>query len=73
MFGIKAATNIISANKSDCAREDNPKVIAAEIMSYLNRRPLASDSLDGIARWCFVQQKIVNRIDLVEANTRKIN
>ena len=46
--------------------EDNVKSIAAEIMTYLHERPLASDSLDGITHWWLVQQAITKNIDLVE-------
>jgi hypothetical protein len=32
----------------------------------LQERPMASDSLDGIAHWWLVQQAIAKNIDLVE-------
>ena len=35
-------------------------------MAYLRRRPMASDSLDGITHWWLVQQAIVNNRKLVE-------
>ena len=46
--------------------EDDVESIAAEIMTYLHRRPMASDSLEGIAHWWLVQQAIVKNIVLVE-------
>ena len=46
--------------------EDDVRSIAAEIMTYLHRRPMASDSLDGITHWWLVQQTIVKNIGLVE-------
>lgn len=45
---------------------DDIDSIAAEIMSYLDRRPMASDSLDGITHWWLVQQAIVKNKVLVE-------
>ena len=47
-------------------KEDDVDSIAAEIMSYLHRRPMASDSLDGITHWWLVQQAIVKNEVLVE-------
>ena len=46
--------------------EDEVRSIAAEIMTYLQQRPMASDSLDGITHWWLVQQAIEKNIDLVE-------
>jgi hypothetical protein len=46
--------------------EDEVKSIAVEIMTYLQQRPMASDSLDGITHWWLVQQAIEKNIDLVE-------
>ena len=46
--------------------ENDVDAIAAEIMAYLNERPLASDSLEGIANWWLVQQAIAKNISLVE-------
>jgi hypothetical protein len=46
--------------------EDDVKTIAAEIMAYLRERPMASDSLDGIAHWWLVQQAIEKNVVLVE-------
>ncbi len=46
--------------------EDDVESIAAEIMTYLHKRPMASDSLEGIAHWWLVQQAIVKNIVLVE-------
>ena len=46
--------------------EDEVNSVAAEIMTYLQERPMASDSLDGIAHWWLVQQAIAKNIDLVE-------
>lgn len=46
--------------------EDDVESIAAEIMTYLHRRPMASDSLEGITHWWLVQQAIVKNIELVE-------
>ena len=45
---------------------DDIDSIAAEIMSYLDQRPMASDSLDGITHWWLVQQAIVKNKVLVE-------
>ena len=46
--------------------ENDVDAIAAEIMAYLNERPLATDPLEGIANWWLVQQAIAKNIDLVE-------
>lgn len=46
--------------------KDEINSIAAEIMTYLHRRPMASDSLDGIIHWWLVQQAIVKNKKLVE-------
>jgi hypothetical protein len=35
-------------------------------MTYLQQRPMASDSLDGITHWWLVQQAIVKNRKLVE-------
>ena len=48
-----------------CVEEDIDSV-AAEIMAYLSERPMASDSLDGIAHWWLVQQAIEKNLKLVE-------
>lgn len=47
-------------------KEDDVHSIAAEIMTYLHRRPMASDSLDGITHWWLVEQAIVKNKKLVE-------
>lgn len=47
-------------------KEDDVNSIAAEIMAYLHRRPMASDSLDGITHWWLVEQAIVKNKKLVE-------
>ena len=47
-------------------KKDDVQSIAAEIMSYLQHRPLAADTLDGIAYWWLVQQAIEKNIYLVE-------
>jgi hypothetical protein len=46
--------------------------IAAEIMAYLNERPMASDSLDGIAHWWLVQQAIAKNLTKVELALEKL-
>jgi len=48
-----------------CA-EDDVHSIAAEIMNYLQQRPMAADTLDGIAYWWLVQQAITRHVGLVE-------
>lgn len=53
--------------------EDDVESVAAEIMGYLQERPMASDSLDGIAHWWLVQQAIVKNIDLVEQALEKLD
>lgn len=35
-------------------------------MAYLHKRPMASDSLDGIIHWWLIQQSILNNKTLVE-------
>jgi hypothetical protein len=45
--------------------EDDINLIATEIMTYLNQRPMASDSLEGIAQWWLVQQAIAKNVELV--------
>ncbi len=47
-------------------KEDDVNLIAAEIMTYLHKRPMASDSLDGITHWWLVEQAIVKNKKLVE-------
>ena len=47
-------------------KEDDVNSIAAEIMTYLHRRPMASDSLDGITHWWLVEQAVVKNKKLVE-------
>ena len=47
-------------------KEEDVLSIAAEIMTYLQQRPMASDSLDGITHWWLVQQAIVKNRKLVE-------
>lgn len=47
-------------------KKDDINSIAAEIMAYLHRRPMASDSLDGITHWWLVEQAIVKNKKLVE-------
>lgn len=46
--------------------KDEVDSIATEIMSYLQRRPMASDSVDGIMHWWLLQQTIIRNRDLVE-------
>ncbi len=46
--------------------EDDVGSIAAEIMEYLQKRPMASDSLDGIIHWWLVRQSIARNRALVE-------
>lgn len=46
--------------------EDEVNSVATEIMTYLQERPMASDSLDGIAHWWLVQQAIAKNLKLVE-------
>ena len=46
--------------------EDEVRSVAAEIMRYLQERPMASDSLDGITHWWLVQQAIEKNLSLVE-------
>ena len=48
-----------------CA-EDDVHSIAAEIVSYLHQRPMAADTLDGIAYWWLVQQAITKNVGLIE-------
>lgn len=47
-------------------QKDSVDSVAAEIMAYLHRRPMASDSLDGIAHWWLVRQAIEKNKVLVE-------
>ena len=47
-------------------KEEDVLLIAAEIMTYLQQRPMASESLDGITHWWLVQQAIVKNRKLVE-------
>ncbi len=46
-------------------KDDDVNSIAAEIMAYLHRRPMASDSIDGIIYWWLAQQTIVKNKRLV--------
>lgn len=46
--------------------EDDVQLLAKEIMEYLHQRPMASDSLSGIAFWWVVQQEITKNVVLVE-------
>lgn len=52
--------------------EEKVQSIAEEILQYLNRRPLASDSLDGITHWWLVQQSIMKNRELVEQAVEKL-
>lgn len=47
-------------------KQDDVDSIAAEIMDYLQRRPMASDSLDGITHWWLVEQAIERNREIVE-------
>ncbi len=51
---------------------DEVNTIAGEIMAYLEKRPMASDSLDGISNWWLVQQAIVKNISKVEQALEKL-
>ena len=66
-IGIENAIAISITNKERivCA-EDDVQSIAKEIMSYLYQRPMAADTLDGIAYWRLVQQAITKNVGLVE-------
>lgn len=44
---------------------DEVESIAEKIMTYLQKRPMASDSLNGIIHWWLVQQAIETNIELV--------
>jgi hypothetical protein len=52
--------------------EDDVGSIAAEIMEYLRKRPMASDSLDGIIHWWLVQQSIARNRALVEQTLEQL-
>ena len=41
-------------------------------MAYLEKRPMASDSLDGISNWWLVQQAIAKNISKVELALEKL-
>jgi hypothetical protein len=46
--------------------DDDVNTIAAEIMEYLQKRPMASDSLEGVMHWWLMQQSIMKNKNLVE-------
>jgi hypothetical protein len=46
--------------------KDDVNTIAGKIMAYLQKRPMASDSLDGIAHWWLLQQSIMDNKVLVQ-------
>ena len=48
-----------------CA-EDDVHSIAEEIINYLHQRPMAADTLDGIAYWWLIQQAITKNVGLIE-------
>jgi len=47
-------------------KEDDINKIAAEVMEYLQQRPMASDTLDGVVNWWLLQQSIMKNKSLVE-------
>lgn len=47
-------------------KDDDVNTIAGEIMAYLQKRPMASDSLDGIIHWWLIQQSIQKNKKMVE-------
>lgn len=51
---------------------DDVEIIAAEIMAYLQRRPKASDSLEGIVHWWLMQQSIAKNKSMVEQALEKL-
>ena len=51
---------------------DEVESIAEKIMTYLQKRPMASDSLHGITHWWLVQQAIETNIELVTQALQKL-
>ena len=47
-------------------KEDDVNTIAADIMEYLQQRPMASDTLDGVVHWWLLEQSIMRNKRLVE-------
>ena len=43
-----------------------------DILSYLIRHPEASDTIEGIAQWWLLEQKIRNRITIIEEALRQL-
>lgn len=46
--------------------KEDVSTIAGKIMAYLQKRPMASDSLDGIVHWWLIQQSILDNKALVQ-------
>ncbi len=46
--------------------KNDVNTIAGKIMGYLKKRPMASDSLDGIIHWWLIQQSILDNKMLVQ-------
>lgn len=64
---MEAALLMVDMNKAFFMyRDDDIESVAKEIMEYLQKRPLATDSLHGIAQWWLVQQAIEKNLTLVE-------
>ena len=53
-------------------KEDDVDIIAEDIMEYLSRRPMASDTLEGVVHWWLLQQSIVQKKILVERALEKL-
>lgn len=53
-------------------KDNDVNTIAGEIMAYLEKRPTASDSLEGISNWWLVQQAIAKNISNVELALEKL-
>lgn len=52
--------------------EPNTEKVAREIMTYFLRHPVAADSLEGIARWRLMLQKIDQTVDETAAALRML-
>lgn len=46
--------------------EDDLNRVAADIMEYLQQRPMASDTLDGVVHWWLLHHSIMQKKSLVK-------
>lgn len=52
--------------------EDDVNTIATDVMAYLQQRPMASDTLDGVVYWWLIQHSIIKKKCLVEQALKQL-